>query len=116
MKTIGNTQKASPSLGTMQSFGYAAKAIGSDANYTAASDEYCSLFQKYTSSVNWTATRDVILPATAGAIAFIWNATSGSQALRVISGGTGITIGSLKGAWVGCDGTNWVRLSADVTP
>lgn len=103
--------------GAMLKHGYVAKSLGSDANYTATVSEYIYQIQKYTSSVNLTATRNIVLPLTAGALIFVWNATSGSQSLQFLgASGTGITIANAKGAWLFCDGTNWNRASADVTP
>jgi hypothetical protein len=88
------------------------KAFPSDANYTLTAAEVDVDVIKV-SAGTITATRDFIVP-----IAFPrkwWVINANAQSVRIIGAtGTGITITTGKAACVMADGTNVVRLSADV--
>lgn len=95
-------------------WGRTAKQITSDANYTAAASEYENPIFEVTSSVTLTATRDIILPLTNGAMYWVFNGTTGVQSLRFIGAtGTGVTVANGARATIYCDGTNFVRVTAD---
>lgn len=100
--------------GAPLSLGRAVVAYPSDANYTAVQSEYeCDNIEIAAGVV--TAGRNLVLPLVAGARKWIWNKTG--QTITVIGpSGTGTAIATTKAAFVYCDGTNWVRASADVTP
>ncbi len=119
---VGDTSITGGSMGASEikgngvqlSHGRVAFAFPSDANYTPAAAVYENYFFDITAGVI-SATRDIILPLTAGAKHFVFNRTA--QSVRIIgASGTGITIATGKGAEVMCDGTNWIRMTADVTP
>jgi hypothetical protein len=63
-----------------------------------------------------TATRNLIVPnPIAGGVYFVKNSTGGAQSIQIIgASGTGITIATGKTAMVAFDGTNFIRLTADV--
>jgi len=87
----------------------------SDANLTISITDGVDSTGRYyilncTSVSSLTATRDLICPLRAGKTYLVYNATSGSQSIRVIgSSGTGITVPSGNKAFVYCDGTNFVQ-------
>jgi hypothetical protein len=86
-----------------------------DADFTPNSPVSAAKFLLVGNLVALTATRKVILPVIKGLEFFIQNLTTGAQSITVIGAtGTGITIATAKSAWVFCDGTNYVRCSADV--
>jgi hypothetical protein len=63
------------------------------------------------------ATRNLIMASNpiAGGIYWVKNSTGGAQSIQVIgTSGTGVTIATGKAAWVMFDGTNFVRMTADV--
>jgi hypothetical protein len=67
-----------------------------------------------TSGVSLTATRKLIVPISQGGFYIVTNSTTGAQAIQVIGlTGTGVTIANARSALVICDGTNWIRLTAD---
>lgn len=88
------------------------KAFPTDANYTLTQPEADVDVIKI-SAGTITATRDFIVP-----IAFpkVWTVINGTaQSVRIIgASGTGITIATVKTATVMADGTNVVRITADV--
>jgi hypothetical protein len=88
----------------------------SDANYTLSAlttpKEWQYGILKVTSGVSLTATRDLIVPANKKHY-IVFNNTTGGQSIRVkTSGGTGITIANGGTAFVRCDGTNVVAITA----
>ena len=88
------------------------KAFPSDANYTlTAAEAYVDYIK--VSSGTITATRDLIVPV---AFPKEWTVINGNaQSVRVIgASGTGITIAAGKTAKVFADGTDIVRVTADV--
>lgn len=88
------------------------KAFPSDANYTLTAAESDLDYIKV-SSGTITATRDLIVPV---AFPKEWTVINGNaQSVRIIgASGTGITIATGKTAKVFADGTNIVRVTADV--
>lgn len=83
-----------------------------DANKTLSSSEYDRLVIEMSGTL--TAGRNVVLPLTDGAVKWVYNATG--QTLTFIgASGTGVAVATVKGAQIYCDGTNWYRMSADVT-
>jgi hypothetical protein len=64
-----------------------------------------------------TAARNLVLPTCNHKLFFIANAAAGGFAITAkTSGGTGVRIPSGKGAWVFCDGTNYVRADTLASP
>lgn len=94
--------------------GKLARAIATDANITLNHAEaLCDMLQ-FTSGVSLTATRDVVLPLAAKQYT-VFNNTTGAQALQFIGAtGTGVTVAAGKRAIIFADGTNVVRLTADI--
>jgi len=89
-----------------------AKAFPSDANYTLTQPEAEADVISITAGVIST-TRDFIVPITFPKLWTVINKTA--QSVRIIGAtGTGITIATTKTATVMADGTNVVRLTADV--
>lgn len=88
------------------------KAFPSDANYTLTQPEADVDVIKVSSGVI-TATRDLIVP---NLFPKLWTILNGNaQSVRIIgASGTGITVATGKAAMVMADGTNVVRLTADV--
>lgn len=88
------------------------KAFPSDANYTLTQEEADVDVIKISAGVI-TTTRDFIVP---NLFPKIWTVINGTaQSVRIIgASGTGITIATTKAATVMADGTNVVRLTADV--
>lgn len=88
------------------------KAFPSDANYTLTAAE-ADVDVIKVSSGTITTTRDLIVP-----VAFPrqwWIVNGNAQSVRIIgASGTGITIATGKAAMVMADGTNVIRLTADV--
>lgn len=58
------------------------------------------------------ADRNVIAPTVTDGTWLFVNQTNNAQTFKT-SGGTGISVATLKSAWLRCDGTNIVRLSGD---
>lgn len=95
--------------------GRSAKSISSDANYTLTQAESYAEILAITSGVSLTATRNIVLPVVDGMRYAVYNGTTGAQSLQFIGAtGTGITVANGKRARIYCDGTNWVRETADV--
>jgi hypothetical protein len=85
--------------------------MGSDANLPLSNTQYNAPILRVTSSVNLTATRQIILPAVTGAQYEVYNNTSGSpgQSLTFIaSTGSGVTLSNGLKAIIYFDGTNYV--------
>lgn len=95
----------------LRSFGLLARAFPSDANYTLTAVESDNDVLSINSGVI-TAARDLVVPL----IPRQWTVINNTaQSVRVIGAtGTGITIATLKTAIVMSDGTNIVRVTADV--
>ena len=88
--------------------------IPTDANFTPPALVGNALSLIVTSLVSLTGTRNLVLPLVAGNIYIVFNNTTGAQSIQVIGAtGTGITIANAKRAIVQCDGTNFVRITAD---
>lgn len=103
------------SSGVIQALGNAltTRTWPSDANYTAVAADYSAAII-HLSGATLTATRNFVVPITAGYRWIIYNNTGGAQSIQVIgASGTGITIATGKRAEVYADGTNIVRLTAD---
>jgi hypothetical protein len=101
---IGNSGTSFPI-----SFGVEALVLASDADHTLSSTELVNPFLRVASSVSLTATRNIILPATSGAIYWVYNSTTGGQSLTFKAAtGTGITIPAGLKSTVYFDGTNYV--------
>lgn len=89
--------------------------MGSDANYTATAVEARCDILEVASSVSLTVTRNVVVPVVKGLCYVVFNNTTGAQSIQIIgASGTGVTIANAKRARVYCDGSNWVRETADV--
>ena len=88
------------------------KAFPSDANYTLTQAEAsCDIISITAGTI--TTTRDFIVPISFPKVWTVINKTA--QSVRIIGAtGTGITIAAAKTATVMADGTNVVRLTADV--
>lgn len=88
------------------------KAFPSDANYTLTQPEADVDVIKISAGTIST-TRDFIVPV---AFPKVWTVVNGTaQSVRIIgASGTGITIATTKAAMVMADGTNVIRLTADV--
>lgn len=85
----------------------------SDANTTLTAAQFVNRVLRFTGTLS--AGRDIVLPLTAGAVYVVINGTTGGFALTAKgSSGSGIAVGAGKTAMVMCDGTNVIRLTADV--
>ena len=104
-------------IGAIQSFSTTriVRAIPTDANYTAVQSDYQATIMEFTSSVSLTATRNVVVPIVSTYQWTVFNNTTGAQSLQFIGvTGTGITVANGKRAILYTDGTNVVRVTADV--
>ena len=92
--------------------GLLARAFPSDANYTLTQAESaCDIISITAGTIS--TTRDFIVPIAFPKVWTVINKTA--QSVRIIGAtGTGITIATVKTATVMADGTNVVRLTADV--
>jgi hypothetical protein len=95
--------------GTVAEYGYVSIAL-SDANYTLSAAEYRRKVVKLTGTLS--ATRNLVLPTVAGAIFIIDNQTTQSLVVKT-NAGTGPTIATTKRATLYCDGTDYIRVTAD---
>lgn len=87
--------------------------IASDANITLLHAEALNDILEFTSTT-LTATRNVVIPLMAKQYT-VFNNTTGAQSLQFIgASGTGITVANAKRAIIYGDGTNIVRVTADV--
>jgi len=94
--------------------GKLARVIASDANITLTWSEAANDILQFTSGVSLTATRNVVVPLAARQWT-VYNGTTGAQSLQFIgASGTGITVANGKRAIIYADGTNVVRVTADV--
>jgi hypothetical protein len=85
--------------------------FGSDANATLSQVQYVSPILKVTGAVI-SVTRNIVYPLFAGARLLVVNAEAHS--VQIIGAtGTGITVATDKTAMLWCDGTNWLRVTAD---
>lgn len=92
----------------------AAISMTADANKTLTAAEAAAGILSVTSTVSLTATRNVVLPLTQRQWT-VFNGTTGGQSLQFIgASGTGITVANGKRAVLYSDGTNVVRVTADV--
>lgn len=92
----------------------AAIVMASDANKTPTQAEARADILDITSGVSLGATRNIILPLAAKQWT-VFNNTTGAQSLQFIgASGTGITVANGKRAILYADGTNIVRVTADV--
>lgn len=90
--------------------------MSADANRTLLQYEAAAEIITLTSSVSLTATRNIVVPIYNGCRWTIRNKTLGGQALQIIgASGSGVTVTNGTAAAILADGTNIVRLSADVT-
>jgi len=88
--------------------------MGSDANITLSQAQAVAAILSVTSSVSLTTTRNVVVPLAAQQWT-VYNGTTGAQSLQFIGpSGTGITVANGKRAILYADGTNIVRVTADV--
>jgi hypothetical protein len=88
--------------------------VTSDANKTLTQPEARADILNITSSVSLTATRNVVVPLTAKQWT-VANLTTGGQSLQFIGAtGTGVTVASGMRAIIYADGTNIVRVTADI--
>lgn len=95
------------------SFSSAAVSYASDANKTLSSSEYNCHDLTVTSAVSLTATRNLVVPLTAGGTWRVYNGTTGAQSIQVIgSSGTGVTIANGQWGMVRANGTNVVSVAA----
>ena len=90
------------------------RSITSDANITLLHGEALNDILEFTSSVSLTATRNVVIPLMVKQYS-VFNNTTGAQSLQFIgASGTGITVANGKRAIIYGDGTNIVRVTADI--
>jgi len=95
--------------------GVGAIVLASDADLTASAAQLINPILRITSSTPLTATRNIILPATAGALYFVYNATTGGQSLVFkAAAGTGLTVLTNQKAAIYFDGTNYVAATVVV--
>lgn len=88
--------------------------MATDANKTLTQAQAVCNVLSITSSVSLTVTRDIVVPL-APQQWTVFNNTTGAQSLRFIgASGTGITVANGKRAIIYSDGTNVVRITADV--
>ena len=91
--------------------GTLAKTLPSDAAYTLTADEADNAVLSISGTL--TAARDIVVPLVGKRQWTVYNGTG--QSLRFIGpSGTGITVATVKHAIVRSDGTNIVRVTADV--
>jgi hypothetical protein len=82
-----------------------------DADYTVLPAQYAGevILVAHT---GWTATHNLIMPIAVGMLRWIVN-TCGQSVVVKGATGTGPTIATARAACAVCDGTNWLRLTAD---
>ncbi|HRI45266.1 MAG TPA: hypothetical protein PLV39_13990 [Fimbriimonadaceae bacterium] len=98
--------------GVALAFGRAAVSM-TDANKTLSASEYDQNIIEMSGTL--TTGRDVILPLTDGAVKIVHNKTGQTLTFKGATG-TGVAVATAKVATIYCDGTNWYRASADVSP
>lgn len=90
------------------------RSFASDANITLTHAEALNDTLEFTSGVSLTVTRNVVVPLSVKQFT-VFNNTTGGQSLQFIGAtGTGITVANGKRAILHTDGTNVVRVTADV--
>lgn len=95
--------------------GRAAVSYPADADYVLPQSVYENEWLDVGSGTSLGATRKLILPLTDGLVFWITNNATGPQSITAIGAtGTGVTIATTKTAKVGCNGTNYIRLTSDV--
>lgn len=95
-----------PPTGGVTSFTFA-----TDANTTLTQAQYVNPILVVATGVA-TATRNIVYPLAAGAKLLVRN--NNGQSVQIIGAtGTGITVATTKTAMLWCDGTNWLRVTAD---
>lgn len=88
--------------------------MASDANLTLTQPQAVGSYLAFTSSVSLTATRNIVLPLGVQQWTVL-NNTTGGQALQFIgASGSGTTVAATKRAIILADGTNIVRVTADM--
>ena len=101
-------------LGVPFNEGFSAVTMTADANQTLTAAQAQNGILSVVGGATLTATRNIVIPVIAGASYTVFNGTTGVQALQFIGAtGTGITVANGKRAILYCDGTNWVRVTAD---
>lgn len=94
--------------------GVLVRAMPSDANYTLAAAEASNDILEFAGGSTLTATRNIVVPLVQQQWT-VFNNTTGAQSLQFIgASGTGITVATGKRAIVYSNGTNVVRVTADV--
>lgn len=97
--------------GVAMSYGRSAIAMP-DSNYTLTSAQYQNRHLSFSGALT-TSTKNAVVPLVDGAEFVVYNGCTG-QAIKIIGAtGTGIDIAVGKTAIVRCDGTNWLRVTAD---
>lgn len=90
-------------------------AMAADANQSLGGSEYSRRHIVMSGGTVLTATRDITMPTTDGAEWVVRNGTSGGQSLVFkTAAGAGVTVANGMTAIVRCDGTDIVRVTADV--
>lgn len=108
---VNSVDVAKVGLGGFNTF--LSKAYPSDANLTLSASEYINTSLKMTGSIS--IQRNVVVPLTGNRRWSFRNSTTGGFAIQIIgASGTGIVIANAKCAIVESDGTNIVRVTADV--
>lgn len=84
-----------------------------DANITPTSAQLQAEILEITTGT-YTAGRNVVLPVVSGMLFVVFNNQGGAFAATFIGAtGTGVAVAQGKRAIIYCDGTNWVRVTAD---
>lgn len=111
ISTTGSITGSSYQWNTTPNFGAPASVVfPSDANYVVPSGQYKSFMLLVTSSGSLSATRNLILPLTAGSAWMVQNNTTGVESIIAIgSSGTGVTILTGAGSMVWTDGINFYK-------
>lgn len=111
--TNGKVKTDSPLRGNVSPLCFDDASIAmTDADFTLTSSQYECMYLTFTGTL--TAGRNIIVPTAKGTYC-ITNSTTGGFALTPkTSGGTGFAIAAGKTAFARCDGTNVIRLTADV--
>ena len=102
-----------PNAINAQAAGRSALTFASDANKTLSTEEASNFFLDFTSGgTTLTATRNAVVPLTAGRMWLVRNASPGGQSVQVIGAtGTGITIATTAVKLVLADGTNIISVA-----
>jgi 2-keto-3-deoxy-6-phosphogluconate aldolase len=84
---------------------------GADADVTVSTPNSDKPVQQVNTG-SWASGHNVILPTTTDAIYVVFNNTTFTATFKT-SGGTGVAVATGLSAWIRCDGTNYVRVTAD---